>query len=1194
MLGALTLGCSSDGDLPPYRGGEGPSSRNYKAGPCEAGAEYRCSATLEQGNGLLSCWQGTQQCVDGVWGPCVGGLTTQVDPRHHGPPGGLRTLALSEPVECVDNPCDPGCQVFHEDPEDISAPPGTGGEIPDWESPPGTAPCEHQLCDVGTALNPSCHPCVATVCAVDASCCTTAWTEACAELVRTECESTPQPPPVSVCDYTLFSTTTLTGGGNQGIMVGGPVGAADAGGVGDRAVDLGRVTVDEVVSGGGVFLDATDVKGTVSANGKITCQNNPVIGDESIGRCGMTDDSSVEFPEIPTRSVSCITPSATMVDVGGVQTFHPGETRRINIASNTAQVILSGPGDYAHVNFNADGTLIFAQPGVYTFNTLYLGGNTPKVLVPPTGTVNIDTCANLHFDNGTQTYTWNYDGSTYTPGPRPDPFAVQWYTAKVCSGSEEVKLGPGAIASGVLIAPYCKVHIYSGNNIGTVEGLVYAHALQLEPGVHIDATNLVGEACRDAGIGEEPPSCPTLDIPEFPPVLNEPCRSGLDCQVNTRCTDVATDPACDHSKCLLGEALDAGCDPCVARICAEDPSCCTEEWSASCVAKVKTVCDAWCGSVTGCTHPVCDVGGPLTAGCSDCATTVCSTPGREYCCTTAWDAACVASAHTLCGGAPPPPEFFACDYALMVGNDSNGLDAYGTTIRGNVRLGTAESSINAEGFKRSQVDGDVHALGSFTLSNSDVSGGVQVAGTWNNAGGSVGAPPVGSSPLNHALPTKTLTCPTGGANQTFTNHATLAPGTYGDVQVNNWGSNITLTLQAGTYNLRSLRLAADTRLQLPATGTVEINVCGSVRFEQQTQILGLSGGADPLRLQVYSASTDTNPWNCDANAICIENQASLGGVFSAPGGGVYLGNGARLYGQLRGAMGRLRPDSVLDASGTTGDACRAVMSTCPVETPDPTVGDTGECVANAAGFTDPSCAAPDLAVGMPCGAEIPVCNHGTVDAPAGAVLTFYPRSGQQFATTSPDPAWAVGTCTVTAPIPAGTCVEQPCDPALLDEELTILVNGNGAVPECSGLDNWSLYPNTTCGGDPIVVTEIYEATCPYASSALWGLLAWEATTPGGSRVTWSGRTATTEEGLAAASWMPLGVAASTPTDTQSCPLTSELPGCPVDVTQALWDPGPQRRNQPAFLELRIEVESSGADLATLHDWKVTYSCVHDE
>lgn len=49
-----------------------------------------------------------------------------------------------------------------------------------WSSVTGeTAPCAHGLCYSGAALTPACDPCVATVCASDAYCCSTSWDSTC-------------------------------------------------------------------------------------------------------------------------------------------------------------------------------------------------------------------------------------------------------------------------------------------------------------------------------------------------------------------------------------------------------------------------------------------------------------------------------------------------------------------------------------------------------------------------------------------------------------------------------------------------------------------------------------------------------------------------------------------------------------------------------------------------------------------------------------------------------------------------------------------------------------------------------------------------------------------------------------------------------------------------------------------------------
>ncbi|HHH11129.1 MAG TPA: hypothetical protein ENK23_03545, partial [Sorangium sp.] len=59
--------------------------------------------------------------------------------------------------------------------------------------------------------------------------------------------------------------------------------------------------------------------------------------------------------------------------------------------------------------------------------------------------------------------------------------------------------------------------------------------------------------------------------------------------------------SCEHSICVEGGPLSAGCDAtaaaapsCVSDICATNPSCCSGNWDSSCVALIDTVCDASC------------------------------------------------------------------------------------------------------------------------------------------------------------------------------------------------------------------------------------------------------------------------------------------------------------------------------------------------------------------------------------------------------------------------------------------------------------------------------------------------------------------------------------------------------------------------------------------------------------------------
>ncbi len=51
---------------------------------------------------------------------------------------------------------------------------------------------------------------------------------------------------------------------------------------------------------------------------------------------------------------------------------------------------------------------------------------------------------------------------------------------------------------------------------------------------------------------------------------------------------------CAHDKCVIGVALDAGCDPCVQQICDVDSFCCVTSWDSDCIGEVVTVCGLAC------------------------------------------------------------------------------------------------------------------------------------------------------------------------------------------------------------------------------------------------------------------------------------------------------------------------------------------------------------------------------------------------------------------------------------------------------------------------------------------------------------------------------------------------------------------------------------------------------------------------
>lgn len=703
---------------------------------------------------------------------------------------------------------------------------------------------------------------------------------------------------------------------------------------------------------------------------------------------------------------------------------------------------------------------------------------------------------------------------------------------------------------------------------------------------------------------------PTSSIPDWSgtigPWKREPCQSGADCQINHRCEGVTTDAACDHDKCTAGGALDSACDPCVARICALAPECCTddgdpgtEDWSSACAAMVKTECDATCasGGSSGVCHDVCDVGDAMDENCDTCSQQVCGTPGFESCCDAAgeWDAACVTLAKRVCN-IPASPVFGAgthrCDYALM---GAGALALYGATVLGgDIGGGTGANAIMPDGFVRSEISNNVYCQGAMDLWQSTVLGNMIAGGSFDPGRCSnlvTGTCVAHSSSVPSAsVPTRSLSC--GGSVVNVATSQVLAPGSYGAVNV---AASGTLTLEPGAYSLSSLTLGANAILEMPASGTVYLDICGALQFGAGVTFSGVTGPSDALRLIIYSGGN-----------VTLGSSAVVYAMITAPTAAALLNPGASasakttLHGILHVSTAQLMRHTLLNSTGLTGQACvdavLDVPSGCPTpgSLPPPSTG-TGECVENTLGYVDTTCAGPDLALGFGCGNDVIVCNHGSSDADAGSVVAFYDLSGAQMSTETPDAAFEQGTCTVSVPVKSGECVVQTCPAALTAHDATLMINQAGTTTpaECSQLDNWSLHDSSlSCPGAPLpmIETQRYEATCPEDKKPLWGLLTYTATTPGGADVVFRARVAEQEAELDSATFVPVGLA-SAALGTESCQLGGPAPDCPADLTLLL---GLSTMSQPPFLELEVALNPVGADAPEVADWDVTYSCVVDQ
>ncbi len=211
------LACGSDERSGAWSGTGGDHVNVPGTEACSDGASRECHVTVSEKNGVLTCLSGDQMCVAGTWGECSGDtLSEMAAPGWYQSGGGLHAQALSSNADCnPENPCDPSCQQYDENPPSpltptqddggtftsnynwnwgsLAAFPGglvTKGIIEPCHSAydcqfneycqyPNSGTCGHGMCSTGAALTTACDntatttkSCVKMICDIDPTCCT--------------------------------------------------------------------------------------------------------------------------------------------------------------------------------------------------------------------------------------------------------------------------------------------------------------------------------------------------------------------------------------------------------------------------------------------------------------------------------------------------------------------------------------------------------------------------------------------------------------------------------------------------------------------------------------------------------------------------------------------------------------------------------------------------------------------------------------------------------------------------------------------------------------------------------------------------------------------------------------------------------------------------------------------------------------
>lgn len=705
------------------------------------------------------------------------------------------------------------------------------------------------------------------------------------------------------------------------------------------------------------------------------------------------------------------------------------------------------------------------------------------------------------------------------------------------------------------------------------------------------------------------------------------------------CDGGCSGQACTHDVCTTGSKLMAQCDPCVADVCNADPYCCNQYWDGLCVwgAKNTPTCSTNAnGGSQACSHEPCTAGAALEQGCASFVVDVCDV--SPSCCTDAWTASCVALFDGLTPGGCPAS--WAGDWDASCVDAVAG--ACGATCAP-APSGSGQCRDYAPGQTNTQCDGVDLSVGYTCDDNVPICNhgtqpapaGLTVMHVPAGSGYFAAEAPPASIPGMLTCTTSTaiapghcvdVSCPgLAAGREIMVNPPAGNPAFVAECgHLDNWGVYLPGVCVSPTCATESIKATIK-----PVNMFITVDKSGSMLGTRWTNTKnaftsffgdpGAAGIGIALELFPHDGCYQSS-YECGNPSRCSIPHVALGPLTAAS------------------APADTQEKALIDAFGDFWpggntpallalEGCHAWAASYSQAHPDEqqvcilvTDGEPNSCGSATHSFTSVAAAGLAQYGVLTYGIGIVGANQQLLNdiADAGSGEAFFVGSANMeqdlLAALLAIKGEAVG-CAVT--LPAGqydpknaivTFKPSMGAPVVLPRVADLAACGTGAgwyLDDPDDATSIHLCPASCAvaqadpGGEldfafpcqgqlqPTEYTAFYEASCPAPQVVQWGYFGYETVAPSTSEVVFDARWADTEPELASAVYKPLATARSTPTDSQLCGLASD---CSVDLFTAAGEAPDAHR---AWLELRatLHPDASLTSGPSVDRYDITYTCV---